>query len=62
MKQETILEKAKAESRQFGNYAEYMLSEFPNMNMPTLRDCFNHNASAGEYRRHMERVKREAKK
>ena len=61
MKTETILAKASAESKLFGEYAESMLHEFPDMNMPTLKDCYKHHALPSEYRRHMERVKGEGK-
>ena len=57
MKPETMIAKAKAESADFGRYAEVMLEEIPDMNMPTLRDCFKHRATAGEYRAHMERLR-----
>ena len=57
MKLETMLEKAKEVSPAFFLYAQYMLEEFPEMNMPTLRDCFKHNATTTEYRAHMDRIK-----
>ena len=57
MRTETKLKRAHEESEQFGQYAEYMLSEFPEMNLPTLRDCYKHNASATEYRLHSDRIK-----
>lgn len=56
MNVETKLKRAQEESAQFGQYAEYMLSEFPEMNLPTLRDCYKHNASATEYRLHSDRI------
>lgn len=59
MKIETMIAKAKAESSEFGKYAEYMLEEVPDMTLPVLRDCFKHNASAREYRAHLERVRGE---
>ena len=58
MKLETILAKAKAVSPAFSLYAQYMLEEFPDMNMPTLKECFKHNASASEYRASLERVRK----
>ncbi len=57
MKIETKLAKAHAISPAFSLYAQYMLEEFSDMNMPTLKECFKHNASASEYRAHIERVK-----
>jgi len=60
MKLETMLEKAKAISPDFGRYADYMLTEHPTMNMPTLKDCYRCNASALEYRLHIERAQRGA--
>ena len=55
MKTETKLAKAKAESEDFGRYAEVMLEEIPDMSLPVLRDCYKHHATAGEFRAHMER-------
>ena len=57
MKIETMLAKAKSESPEFERYAKYMLEEEPTLNMPTLRDLFKHNASAREYRAHIERIR-----
>jgi len=57
MKPETILRKAKEVSPAFHLYAQYMLDAFPTMNMPTLKDCFKHNASASEYRASLERAR-----
>jgi hypothetical protein len=34
-----------------------MLEAVPDMNMPTLKECFKHNASASEYLASLERVK-----
>lgn len=58
MKTETMLAKAKEVSPAFHQYAENMLHEFPNMNMPTLKDCYKHHALPSEYRMHMERVQK----
>lgn len=55
MKTETKLAKAKAESEDFGRYAEVMLESIPDMSLPVLRDCYKHNATAGEFLAHMER-------
>lgn len=60
MLMKTKIERATEESDDFGKYAEYMLSEYPEMNMQTLRDCYKHNASAAEYRAHMERLQQRA--
>ncbi len=57
MKLETMLAKAKAVSPAFYKYAEYMLESVPNMNMPTLKECFKHNASASEYLASLDRVR-----
>ena len=57
MKPETILAKAKAESSEFGRYAEIMLESIPELSMPTLRDLYKHNALPSEYWAHMERIK-----
>ncbi len=56
MNLETKLRIALQESEQFGRYATYMLEEEPEMNMPTLRECYKHNASATEYRLHQQRI------
>lgn len=61
MKTETMLAKARAESPQFGLYAVYMLEEFPDLGMQMLRELYKHNASASEYRAHLERVKKGGK-
>ena len=50
MRPEKIIEKAKAESKDFGRYAEVMLEEIPDMSLPVLRDCYKHRATAGEFR------------
>lgn len=55
MRVEAKIAKARAESEDFGRYAEVMLEEIPDMNFPILRDCYKHNATAGEYRAHFER-------
>lgn len=57
MKLETILSKAKAESPEFGLYAEYMMEEVPDLGLPMLRELFKYNASAREYRATLERVR-----
>ena len=57
MKLETMLKAARNESPGFGSYADYFLSEVPDINMPTLRDLYKHNATPTEYRRHMARIK-----
>jgi hypothetical protein len=57
MKKETILAKAKAESPEFGLYADYITSEFPGISLPMLRELYKHNASAGEYRATLNRIK-----
>lgn len=57
MKPETIIARAKAESADFGRYAEVMLEEVPDMSLPVLRDCYKHHATAGEYRASLERVR-----
>ena len=57
MRTEAKLAKAKAESKDFGRYAETMLEEIPDMSMPVLRDCYKHNATAGEFRAHMDRLR-----
>jgi hypothetical protein len=57
MKPETILAKAKEVSPHFLQYAEYMLEAVPSMNMPTLKECFKHNASAAEYLASLQRVR-----
>jgi hypothetical protein len=57
MKVETMLAKAKEVSPAFSFYAQYMLEAVPNMNMPTLWECFKHNASASEYLATLERVR-----
>lgn len=57
MKHETILAKAAAESPEFGRYAEVMLESISELNMPTLRDLYKHNALPSEYWAHMERIK-----
>ena len=57
MKPETMLAKAQAESPAFFLYAQYMLEAVPNMNMPTLRECFKHNAAAYEYLASLERIR-----
>ena len=58
MKPETILAKASEVSPHFLQYAENMLHEFPDMNMPTLKGCYKHHALPSEYRRHMDRVQK----
>ena len=50
MRPEKIIEKAKAESKEFGRYAEIMLEEIPDMSLPVLRDCYKHHATVGEFR------------
>lgn len=56
-----MLIKAASESPEFGRYAEYILSECPGaISMPMLRELYKHNATAIEYRAHMDRIKREA--
>ena len=62
MKVETMLAKAAAESADFGRYAEVMLEAIPDLSMPALRDCYKHRATAGEYLRHLERVRSEAQR
>lgn len=57
MKAENRLAKAKAESEDFGRYAEVMLEEIPDMSLPMLRDCYKHHATAGEYRATLERLR-----
>lgn len=57
MNPETIVAKAAAESPEFGRYAEVMLQSIPDLNMPTLRDLYKHNATPAEYFAHMERIK-----
>ena len=57
MKIETMLAKAKSESTEFERYAEYMLEEEPTLTLPMLRDLFKHNASASEYRAHLESIR-----
>lgn len=52
-----MIAKAKAESEEFGRYAEVMLEEIPDMNFPILRDCFKHSATAREYRDYFEKHK-----
>lgn len=49
MTDEKKIARAYEESSQFGRYAEYMLEEIPGMNLPILRDCFKHSASASEF-------------
>lgn len=58
MKAETIIAKARSESKEFGRYAEVMLETIPDMSLPVLRDCYKHNATAGEFNAHMERQRR----
>lgn len=55
MRTETKIAKAKADSEDFGRYAEVMLEEIPDMSLPVLRDCYKHHATAGEFRAHLER-------
>ena len=55
MRTEAKIAKAKAESEDFGRYAEVMLEEIPDMSLPVLRDCYKHHATAGEFRAHLER-------
>ena len=57
MRIKTKLAKAKAESEDFGRYAEVMLEEIPDMSLPMLRDCYKHCATAGEYRASLERMR-----
>ena len=57
MKLEIMLAKASAESPEFGRYAEVMLESIPELNMPTLRDLYKHNALPSEYWAHMERIR-----
>jgi hypothetical protein len=57
MKPETMLAKAAAESPGFGRYAAVMLESIPDLNMPTLRDLYKHNALPSEYWAHMARIK-----
>jgi hypothetical protein len=57
MKLETILAKCHLKSPEFGRYADYILSEVPDMSLPCLRDLYKHNASLSEYRAHMARIK-----
>lgn len=62
MKPRTIIARAKAESADFGRYAEVMLEEVPDMSLPVLRDCYKHHATAGEYRASLERIRRGAQR
>lgn len=62
MRVEAKIAKARAESEDFGRYAEVMLEEIPDMNFPILRDCYKHNATAGEYRAHFERYRMTAQR
>ena len=61
MRPEKIIEKAKAESKEFGRYAEVMLEEIPDMSLPVLRDCYKHHATAGEFRATIARHREAAK-
>lgn len=58
MKHETMIARATAESPEFGRYAEVMLESIPDLNMPTLRDLYQHHATPAEYWAHMGRIKR----
>ena len=58
MKPGAIIAKATSESQEFGRYAEVMIESIPDLNMPTLRDLYKHNALPREYFGHMERIKR----
>ena len=59
---EAKIAKARAESEDFGRYAEVMLEEIPDMSPSVLRDCYKHNATAGEYRAHFERHRMSAQR
>lgn len=42
---------------EFRAYAAYVLESLPDINVPTLREMFKHNASVQEYLSSLERIK-----
>ena len=42
---------------EFRAYAKYVLESIPDINLPTLRQMFKHNASVREYEASLERIK-----